>query len=260
MTRRRNLVAFAEGLVIVALILTAWQVWAMTAQPPPVYYPTPSRIATSAWVSWLSVGGLTRDVFPSLERVLAGWVLAAVVGVTLGVAIGLFRRIGHFIDPVIQFMRAVPPPVILPVFLILLGIGDGMKVAFIAFGVVWPILLNTVKGVRSVEPMQLETAAAFRLTGMRRLGILILPAASPDIFAGLRISLSLALVLMVISEMIAAGSGIGFRILNSQATFNIAGMWAAIGVLALSGVVFNALFSILESRVLRWHGTARAHE
>jgi len=135
-----------------------------------------------------------------------------------------------------------------------------MKVAFIAFGVVWPILLNTVKGVRSVEPMQLETAAAFRLTGMRRLGILILPAASPDIFAGLRISLSLALVLMVISEMIAAGSGIGFRILNSQATFNIAGMWAAIGVLALSGVVFNALFSILESRVLRWHGTARAHE
>ena len=129
-------------------------------------------------------------------------------------------------------MRAVPPPVILPVFLILLGIGDGMKVAFIAFGVVWPILLNTVKGVRSVEPMQLETATAFRLTGVRRLGILILPAASPDIFAGLRISLSLALVLMVISEMIAAGSGIGFRILNSQATFNIAGMWAAIGVLA----------------------------
>lgn len=260
MTWRRQLGPFAEGVAIVVLILAAWQVWAMTALPPPVYYPTPVRIATSAWVYWLSVGGLARDVFPSLARVLEGWALAAVVGMTLGVAIGIFRRIGHFVDPVVQFMRAVPPPVILPVFLILLGIGDGMKVAFIAFGVVWPILLNTVKGVRSVEPMQLETAAVFRLTGLRRLGLLVLPAASPDIFAGLRISLSLALVLMVISEMIAAGSGIGFRILNSQATFNIAGMWGAIGVLALAGVVFNALFSLLESRFLRWHGMARAHE
>ncbi|GAC1655071.1 MAG: ABC transporter permease [Candidatus Dormibacteraceae bacterium] len=260
MTRRRKLMPVAEGLAILALILTVWQVWAMSAQPPPVYYPTPTRIATSAWVYWLSVGGLSRDVFPSLARVLEGWALAAVFGIAVGTAIGLFRRIGHFVDPVIQFMRALPPPVILPVFLILLGIGDGMKVAFIAFGVVWPILLNTVKGVRSVEPMQLETASAFRLTGLRRLGLLVLPAASPDIFAGLRISLSLALVLMVISEMIAAGSGIGFRILNSQATFNIAGMWAAIGVLALAGVAFNAFFSVLESQLLRWHSTARAHE
>jgi len=257
-SRHRNLVGAAEGVALVALILAAWQTWAITAQPQPVYYPAPTQIATAAWASWLSIGGLSGDVFPSLARVLLGWALAVGIGIAVGVVIGLSRSVGHYLDPVIQFMRAMPPPVILPIFLILLGIGDGMKVAFIAFGVGWPVLLNTVKGIRSVEPMQLETADAFRLTGPRRLGLLILPAASPDIFAGVRISLSLALVLMVISEMIAAGSGIGFRILNSQATFNIAGMWAAIAVLAASGVVFNGLFSLVESRVLRWHSTARA--
>ena len=259
MTRIRAALPFAEGLALIVAVLALWQLWASQSQPPPVYYPAPQRIISVAWDFWLSVGGLNKDVLPSLARVLLGWALAALIGIVVGLAIGLVRRLAGFVDPVIQFLRAVPPPVALPVFMILLGIGGGMKVAFIAFGVVWPILLNTVKGVRSVEPMHLETAAAFRIDGLRRLVAVILPSAAHDIFAGLRIALSLSLVLMVLSEMIAASGGIGFRILNSQATFNIAGMWGAIGVLAVSGVVFNGVLAVIESRVLRWHRSARAH-
>ncbi|GAC1473943.1 MAG: ABC transporter permease [Candidatus Dormibacteraceae bacterium] len=259
MNRARMALPFAEGLLFVVAVLAVWQLWSSTSQPPPVYYPSPQRIVSAAWNYWLSVGGINKDILPSLARVLLGWALATVIGIVVGLAIGLVRPIAGFVDPVVQFMRAVPPPVVLPVFMILLGIEGGMKVAFIAFGVVWPVLLNTVKGVRSVEPMQLETATALRIHGLRRVLTVILPSAAPDIFAGLRIALSLSLVLMVLSEMIAASGGIGFRILNSQATFNITGMWGAIGVLAISGVLLNGALTVFESRLLRWHSSARAH-
>ena len=244
-----------ESMVLLLGIFAAWQL--LTGLFHPLYFPPPARIAVVIGRDWLSWSGLQTQVFPSLMRVTLGWALAAVVGITLGVAIGLVRGLGGYVYPLIHFARAVPPPVVLPVFLILFGIGNDMKVFFVAFGVVWPVLINSIKGVQSVDPTQVETARVYGIHGLRRLTHVVLPAALPEIFAGLRISLSLSFVLMVISEMIAASGGVGFQILHSQAVFNILNMWAGMVVLGIGGVVFNAALTAVEAHVLRWHRDLR---
>ena len=127
-----------------------------------------------------------------------------------------------------------------------------MKVVLIAVGVFPPILLNTIDGVRSIDPLYLDTASVLRISRLRRLTHVILPAAAPKIFAGLRISLSIAVILMVISELIAATNGVGFRILQAQRQFKMVDLWAGLVVLGAIGAMLNAGLALIERRVLRW--------
>jgi ABC-type nitrate/sulfonate/bicarbonate transport system permease component len=148
--------------------------------------------------------------------------------------------------------------VLVPLFIVLLGIGDGMKVALIGFGAVWPILLNTADGVSSVDPLQRDTGRVFRIGARSELWRIILPAAGPSIFAGLRISLSIAVILMVISEMVATINGVGFALVQAQRSFRTLDLWAAILVLGVIGYALNTLLGAVESRVLAWHRGARS--
>ncbi|MDA8344727.1 MAG: ABC transporter permease [Thermaerobacter sp.] len=240
-----------ESVALIVVLVALWQV--LTSVFHPLYFPTPVAIWGQIARAWFTPLGFTADILPSFERVTLGWLLAAVIGVPLGVAVGRSRSFAEYVTPLVHYARAVPPPVILPIFMIFFGVGNAMKVVFIAVGVLWPILLNVIKGVESVETVQLDTATVYGIGGSRRLLHVVLPAAMPDILAGLRISLALAFVLMVISEMIAASGGIGYQILQSQAQFDILNMWAGIVVLAVGGVVFNAVLTTIEGRVLRWH-------
>ena len=156
-------------------------------------------------------------------------------------------------DPVVQFLRAIPPPALLPPFIVLLGIGDLMKVALIGFGVVWPIVINTADGVASVEPGHRETARAYRIGPVDQLTRIVLPSAAPKIFAGLRVSLSIAVILMVISEVVATVNGIGFELVQAQRTFRSLDVWATIVLLGIIGYALNGLLGLVERRVLRWH-------
>jgi ABC-type nitrate/sulfonate/bicarbonate transport system permease component len=166
--------------------------------------------------------------------------------------IGRSRRLGDYVEPVIDFVRAIPPPALLPLFLVVLGIDDSMKVALIATGVFPPILLNSIDGVRSIDPLYLETASVFRISRVRRVTHVILPSAAPKIFAGLRISMSIAVILMVISELVAATNGVGFRILQAQRQFKMVDLWAGLVVLGVIGAVLNAALTVIERRVFRW--------
>jgi ABC-type nitrate/sulfonate/bicarbonate transport system permease component len=132
-----------------------------------------------------------------------------------------------------------------------------MEVATIAFGTVWPILLNTIDGARSVDPVQMETARAFRLPGWQRLTKLIIPATMPRFFAGLRLSVSLALVLMVFAELAGSSNGLGYEMNNAESSFDMTWVWATIVLLALLGNVFNLLEQAVEHRMLGWHRGAR---
>ncbi len=147
----------------------------------------------------------------------------------------------------------MPPPVLVPVIMLFAGIGDAMKVVVIASGCVWPVLLNTVEGVRAVDPVTAETARSYGITGMARISRIVLPSASPQIFAGLRQALSIGIILMVISEMFAASNGLGFTIVQFQRGFAIPGMWTGILVLGLLGFVLSLLFQAVERRVLGWY-------
>ncbi|MGY1786654.1 ABC transporter permease [Geodermatophilus sp. SYSU D00698] len=244
-------------LALPAVLFTVW--WVLSADSTDYFFPPLSGIVETLGDEWLGPR-LTADVLPSLLRLTAGFALAAVVAVALGMVIGLSRTVRGVLEPVLEFFRAIPPPVLVPVFILFLGIGDGMKVAVIAFGCTWPVLLNTVEGVRAVDPVVADTARAYRIDGMARLRHVVLPAASPQVFAGLRQGLSVAIILMVISELFAASNGLGFAIVQAQRTFAITEMWAGMLVLGLLGLLLALLFRVVENRVLAWyHGLRRAH-
>lgn len=232
--------------------------WAVTAQPGASFYtPAPAAIASAFADLWFSERFFV-DVLPSLGRLLAGFAIAAVIGVGLGVLLGLDARVRATIEPVLEFLRAIPPPVLVPLMIMLAGIDDSMKIMVIVFGCVWPVLLNTVEGVRAVDPVLSDTARCYGVCGLTRLRVLVLRSASPQIMAGLRLALALAIILMVISEMFASSSGLGFAIVQFQRTFAIPEMWAGMVLLGVIGFLLSSLFELVEGRVLGWYRGLRA--
>ncbi|GIF77398.1 ABC transporter permease [Asanoa siamensis] len=228
-------------------------VWALaTTSSTNRFFPGPAAILDAFGETWIGPA-FVDDVLPSLSRLAIGIVAAIAVGVAAGTLIGLVRWLRELSEPLLEFFRAVPPPVLIPIAMLLLGITDTMKVVVIVSGAVWPILLNTVDGVRATDSVQSETAAAFRLTRWERLRFLVLPAASPRIMTGVRQGLSVALILMVISEMFASSAGLGYRIAYFQRNYLVAEMWSGILLLGLVGVLLAAVFGLVERRVLRWY-------
>ncbi|MEV7423339.1 MULTISPECIES: ABC transporter permease [unclassified Streptomyces] len=238
-----------------ALLLLLWL--AASAGSTSVYFPPLRTILGSFGEVW-NADRLTHDVLPSLGRLAAGYTIGAAAGVAAGVLIGTHRRVRATAEPVLEFLRAVPPPVLVPVIMLFAGIGDTMKIVVIASGTVWPVLLNTVEGARAVDSVLSETARSYRVTGIARLRHLVLPSAGPQIFAGLRQALSIGIILMVISEMFAASNGLGFAIVQFQRGFAIPEMWSGILVLGLLGFLLAALFQLVERRALRWYHGLRA--
>jgi ABC-type nitrate/sulfonate/bicarbonate transport system permease component len=250
-------VTLAGGLALrvsVALaLLVAWQVLALSNDDP-VFWPTATDVGGRLWATWIAnPPAWVESLLPSLGRLLAGWLGAVVIGVAVGTLIGLSERARDYVDPIVQFLRAIPPPALLPLGIVLLGIGDAMKVVMIGFGVIWPILLNTVDGVGSVEPLHRETGRAYRIGAMDELLRIVLPSAAPKIFAGLRVSLSIAVILMVISEMVATVNGVGFELVQAQRSFRTLDVWAGIVLLGIIGYALNAVLAVIEGQMLTWH-------
>jgi ABC-type nitrate/sulfonate/bicarbonate transport system permease component len=247
--------AVALRLSMIVAFIVVWQL--VTSVIDSFFFPTVTEIAGSFWDIWVAgpeAGqNLSGQFVPSLLRLLGGLGLAAVAGIAGGVAIGRSRTVREYVEPLTEFLRAIPPPALIPLFLVLLGIGDSMKVLMIAFGVVWPILLNTIDGVQSVEQLYLDTGRVYGVTRSERLVRIVLPAAAPKIFAGLRVSLSIAVILMVISEMVATTNGLGFQIIQAQRSFKVLDMWAGIVLLGVLGYLLNTALLAVEGRVLHWH-------
>lgn len=245
--------------LVFAGCVAVWQVVAASARSG--YFPTPVTIGGRMAELWLSgpaahmfLGkSVTSDVLPSLARMFGGWAVAAVLGVSLGVVLGRSRVALSVLSPLLAFFRAIPPPTLLPVFLVLFHIGTPMEIATIIFGVIWPTLLNTIDGVRAVDTTKLDTARVFRLSRPQWVFGVLLPTAAPKIFAGLRISLSLALILMVISELVGSTDGLGYQLTIAQGGFDFPTMWAVVVLLGVIGYVVNALLSAVEHRALSWH-------
>ena len=243
----------SRTLLVLGLPVVLFLVWFLTTDGSTNFYVPPLRQILSAFVDTWTPARLRADVLPSLVR------LAVAVGVTVGVLIGEHRRLRATCEPVLEFFRAIPPPVLVPVIVLFAGIGNGMKVIVIVSGCVWPILLNTVEGVRAVDGVLADTSRSYRITGAARLRHLLLRSASPQIVAGMRQALAIAIILMVISEMFAASNGLGFTIVQFQRSFAIPEMWSGIILLGLLGFALSLLFRLFESRVLSWyHGLREA--
>jgi ABC-type nitrate/sulfonate/bicarbonate transport system permease component len=159
----------------------------------------------------------------------------------------------------IRFGMNLPAPALLPIVIIVFGFGQTGKYALIVVGVVWPILMNSILAATSIDPVVIRTARALQLKRRTFILKVLIPAASPAIFSGLRIALSLSITLAVIAEMYTSSVGVGHAIVTAQRLFNIPGMWAGIVMLAIIGVGLNVLFAACEARVLGWHRGMRAH-
>lgn len=243
---RRILLQLWLPVVLVAL----W--WRLSLNSSSLFFP-PLKDILQQFRQWWLGEGFVQDVLPSLQNLVVGYLLAVVIGVSAGLAIGSVPRLQRAITPELEFARAIPAVALLPAAVIVLGLSDVMRVTLIASGAVWPILLSTISGVGETGAQLSEVERVFGLPVRVRLWWVRLPGALPRIVAGARTSLAIAVVLIVVSEMQGATRGIGNYLLLAQRNFAITQMWSAMLLLGLVGYLLNVLFSIAERRLLRFY-------
>jgi ABC-type nitrate/sulfonate/bicarbonate transport system permease component len=251
-TARRLAGTRLVGIVFVALLLGLWQLLtaAKIYQSPNV--PELSAIFTR-WYDDMRSGPLLSDVLVLLRTTAIGFALAAVVGIVLGVLMARIRFVWALLEPVIELLRPIPIAAFIPILVLFLGIEDKMKIGAIFFAGIFPILLNSYAGASSISPSMRDTARTFRLSWFQTTKEIVVPAAAPLIFVGLRISMSICLIIAVVAEMIAGNNGLGYFILNSEQMFDIQDMYVGIFTIALVGYLLNFAFLLIEKTVLRWH-------
>jgi ABC-type nitrate/sulfonate/bicarbonate transport system permease component len=240
-----------NGIAFLLALLALWELAAQAEWINALIVPPPTKIL-GIFIELVWSGQIPMQILVSMKRALAGYLLAAVVFIPLGIFMGLSPTIYRLFEVIVEMLRPVPPPVIIPVALLFFGLGDEMKIFVIFFSCAWPILLNTIDGVRGIDWVLLNTARTFGLSRGKIIWQVILPASSPQIVTGLRVSLPIMLILVVISEMIGSTDGIGYFVLDSQRRFKVAQMYAGMFTLALLGYTLNRLFNLLQRLVLPW--------
>lgn len=242
---RRGLVRLWLPVVLLAI----WWTWSAGSQD--VYFPPLQQILDTLRRDWIW-RGIQVDLLPTTVRLTLGFLIASILGLFVGTCLGLNPLLQRATEPIIQFLRSIPAPALLPLGLLFFGITSTMNVAVIVIGAIWPTLLSTTAGVRSIDPQLIAFAKIYRLTFRQRLFSLLLPNAGPQIFAGLRTTLQISIVLIVVSEMVGAVQGVGFYVLNAQQTFAIPETWAGTIVLGLMGFIASLLFVFVEKKFLFW--------
>ncbi|HEX5400698.1 MAG TPA: ABC transporter permease subunit [Pseudonocardiaceae bacterium] len=249
-------VRFAQRWGTLALIVVIWQL--VTAGLHNLYAPTPAAIATAAWQN---ASTLLPSIPISLAKIGIGWGIAVVAGVGLGLVLGLLPRVADVIEPVGAFIRAIPPVLLMPVLVIWTHLGTNLEITTIALGCGFPLLVQTIEGVRTIEPVLIATSHSYRTGRLRHMLTVVAPAAAPKILTGLRISLGLAMILMVISEVIGGAiTGLGFQLAFDNSQFEYAQMWACFVLLGIIGYLLNQLLLAADHRFVSWRHEAAGEQ
>ena len=238
------------GVLLLAGLLVLWQVSASCCVSSTNWPPVTQIV--KAIVAGLGNGELVQVFGSTLWRMATGLAIGAVLGVVLGIAMATFPVADAALRSLVELLRPIPMPAIVPPLILLLGIDHAMKVAAVAFACFFPVLLNTIGGVRTVDPIALDVARTLQVGRLRTLVQVVLPASLPAILAGLRTSLALALIVSVVAEMIAGSEGIGYYIMTMQYAMRSSDMYAAIFLLAALGYGLNAGLLAIERRLLHW--------
>ena len=243
------------GSAAVALALIGlWQLGADAGLISPVFFPGPDRSFGTLWEQlhepefWHAFG-------ETLRRMALGFVSAALIGIAAGALIGRSASVRAYVEPTLELIRPLPASAVIPVFVLLIGLNERMIVAVIAFASLWPVLLGTVHGFKTVEPRLIEVSRLLHLSPLALVFKIALPNAMPDIFAGLRLALTVSLILAVVTEMLSGMPGLGHNIIMAARSFRSADLYAGIIVLGAIGYVTNMALERLERHVLRWRGT-----
>lgn len=251
MMRPVNLAWLAASLLVAVLAVAGWQWIANHGYVSKVFLPGPDR-AWAALMRDYASGKLFAEVGETMLRMGLGWLVASVFGIALGAVIGISPLARTWIAPSLELIRPLPASAIAPVAIVFLGMTDNMILLLIAFGSIWPMLLTTIHGFSNVHPRLDEVARVLKLNRFERIYKIALPAAMPDILGGLRLGLTIALILAVVGEMITVQGGLGSRILLAARAFRAPDIFAGVIMLGLIGLVTNVALTALERRLLRW--------
>lgn len=237
------------GLTVVVLMI--WQLLSVLGYIQPILLPPPTRVAATYW-ELIKSGDMLRHIGVSILRVLEGYAIAALLGLALGIAIGLSRTLDRITDLVIQVIKPIPPIAWIPLAILWFGIGEASKVYIIFMGAIFPVLINTIDGIRQTDSKLVEVAKILAIPRTKFVWQVILPGALPAIMTGLRVGLMVAWICVVAAELIAASSGLGYLIMDarqlSQSDVVIVGM-ITIGVI---GKLMDSTIRRLEQRLIRW--------
>ncbi|WP_314038177.1 ABC transporter permease [Dietzia sp. CH92] len=232
------------------LLIVVWQIAGATGILPERILPAPQLIAESA-IELLRSGELVDALAVSSVRVAQGLALGAVAGLVLGVIVGTSRYADAILDPPLQMLRALPHLGLIPLFILWFGIGEAPKVLLIALGVVFPIYLNTASGLRQIDPKLRDMATVFGFSRRQRLTEVILPSIAPQVLVGVRQSLAIAWLTLIVAEQLNATTGLGYLIMNARDYFRIDVIIVGLVVYALLGILTDALVRVAEARALR---------
>jgi ABC-type nitrate/sulfonate/bicarbonate transport system permease component len=237
--------------MVAAGFVALWQLAANLKLVSPVFLPGPDR-AWASLVRGFTSGDLLAKTLGTLEHMAYGWLAASIVGIALGAMIGSSKTMRSYVAPSLEFLRPLPASAIIPVAIALLGLTQGMALFVIAFGAIWPMLLATVHGFAAVEPRLYEVARSLNMSRLAVIFKIALPSASPDILSGMRLSLTVALILSVVCEILAGLDGLGHWVLLSARAFRSADLFAGVILLGIIGYVTALAMSVAERWLLRW--------
>ena len=234
-----------------AALLLAWE-WASNARViSPVFFPAPSA-AWQALLANIESGDLQPKILGTLNHMFFGWLIASVVAIALGVIIGSWKTMRVAFTPLLEFLRPLPVSAVIPVSIAAFGLSETMATFVIAFGTLWPMLLATVHGVSDIHPRLIETTRILRMSKLAMIAKVALPAALPDIVAGMRISVTVALILAVVCEIVAGLDGLGHWILLSARMYRTADLFSGVILLGVIGNLAALSVGMVERRLLAW--------
>lgn len=248
-------VRIGQRTIAIAAFLTLWEVVPRAGLVDRTFLVPFSETIPALW-DLARTGQLWSNTETSLARALTGFALAIVIAVPLGLLIGWYKRVAQLLDPLLELFRNTAALALLPVFILLLGIGETSKIAIVVYACVWPILLNTVSAVRSVDATLLKSARSLGLSAPRTFQKVILPASVPAIFTGVRLAGASSILVLIAAEMVGAKAGLGYLINFSQQNFAIKDMYAGIITISVIGLIFNHLLVLTERRFTRWRSQA----
>lgn len=237
--------------LIILIFLAIWEILPTMGIINPAFLPPASKVIVTL-IKLISSGALTTHILISLQRAFIGFALAVLVAVPLGILMGWYKLFEKFVDPLIQAFRNTSTLALYPVFILFLGIGEASKIAILFKAAVWPILINTISGVKNVDPLLIKSARSMAVSNIFLFRKVVLPSSIPSVASGIRIGASISLVVLIAAEMIGAKAGLGFLVINYQYNFMIPEMYAAIVTLTVLGLFLNYALVWLEKKATGW--------
>jgi ABC-type nitrate/sulfonate/bicarbonate transport system permease component len=250
-TLRHRAGVLVPGVAFIAFWIALLEVAARAGWVNKVFSPFPSEIAARLG-KVLGSPAFLEALGSTVGLLAVGYLLACTVGILLGLAMGFHRPTYALLEPTLELVRPIPKPALLPPLILLLGLGAAMKIAIIFLGALFPVLINTIQGVRTVDPVLVDVARTFRRGSLATVFRVILPASLPLILSGMRVSLGLGLILVILSEMLTGSQGLGAQLVDAQRAFRVQEMYAWTVVLAVLGLALALSFDALERRLIFW--------